>query len=79
MLDFCLSWLGKLSMPIWFVHYMFFARYVNQIFPLFDFVSNARVGAVIALLALIMCIPIALAYHFVFVGARRLIGFCHIR
>ena len=78
-LDFCLSWLGKLSMPIWFVHYMFFAGYVNQIVPLFDFVSNARVGVVIALLALIMCIPIALAYHFVFVGARRLIGFGHIR
>ncbi len=66
-------------MPIWFVHYMFFAGYVNQIVPLFDFVSNARVGVAIVLLALVMCIPIALAYHFVFVGARRLIGFSHIR
>ena len=43
-MDFLLSWLGKLSMPLWFIHYAFFAGYVNEIVPLFDFVSSARVG-----------------------------------
>ncbi len=71
-LDFGLSWLGMLSMPLWFIHYMFFAGYVNQIIPLFDFVSSVRVGVVIVLLALLMCIPIALVYHFIFFGVRRL-------
>lgn len=72
-LDFGLSWLGMLSMPLWFIHYMFFAGYVNQIIPFFDFVSSVRVGVVIVLLALLMCIPIALACHFIFFGMRRLI------
>lgn len=71
-LDFGLSWLGVLSMPLWFIHYRFFAGYVNQIILLFDFVSSVRVGVVIVLLALLMCIPIALVYHFIFFGVRRL-------
>ena len=71
-LDFCLSWLGRLSMPIWFIHYVFFAGYVNQFIPLFDFVSSVRIGIVIVLLALAMCIPVALAYHFIFAWVRRL-------
>ena len=74
-LDFIPSWLGKLSMPLWFIHYAFFAGYVNQIVPLFDFASNARVGVVIVLLALAMCVPVALAYHFIFVGVRRLVAY----
>lgn len=47
-------------MSPWFIHYAFSAGYVNQTVPLFGFVSNARVGAVIALLALAMCVPVAL-------------------
>ena len=69
-LDFGLAWLGKLSMPLWFIHYAFFAGYVNAIVPLFDIVSSARVGVAIVLLALVMCIPVALIYHFIFLGAR---------
>ncbi len=67
-LDFGLSWLGKLSMALWFIHYAFFAGYVNQIIPLFDIVSAPRVGVVIVLFALVMCLPVALAYHFIFKG-----------
>lgn len=75
-LDFGLSWLGKLSMPLWFIHYVFFAGYVNAIVPLFDIVSSARVGVAIVLLALVMCIPVALIHHFVFMGVRM--GVLHI-
>ncbi len=67
-LDFGLSWLVRLSMALWFIHYAFFAGYVNQIIPLFDIVSGPRVGVAIVLLALVMCLPVALAYHFIFKG-----------
>ena len=75
-LDFGLAWLGKLSMPLWFIHYAFFAGYVNAIVPLFDVVSSARVGVAIVLLALVMCIPVALVYHFIFLGAQRILKGC---
>lgn len=67
---FALSWLGILSMPIWFIHYAFFAGYVNQFIPLFDFVSSLRIGIFISLFALLLCIPVALAYHFLFQDAK---------
>ncbi len=67
-------------MPLRFIHYAFFSGYVNQIVPLFDFVSNARVGVAIVLLALVMRIPVALIYHFIFTSVRKgvtAISGCH--
>ena len=59
-------------MLLWFIHYVFFVGYVNQVVPLFDFVSSVRVGAVVVLLALLTCIPLTVAYHLLFFGVRRL-------
>ena len=51
---------------------------MNAIVPLFDIASSARVGVAIVLLTLAMCIPVALVYHFVFVGVRMGIAKCKI-
>ena len=68
---FAFGWLGKLSMPIWFIHCLFFTQYVNQIIPIFDFVSVLRIGIAIALFALILSIPAALVYYWIFMGAKK--------
>ena len=72
--DFVITWLARLSMIIWFVHYLFFAPYVNQFVPLFDWVSYARIGIVISLLGLLMCIPVSLLYCYLFYGVRKAIA-----
>ena len=65
---FCFSWLGRLSMPIWFIHYVFFASYVTSQIDLFSFVSTPRIGVFISLFALCMCVPVALVYFYIFKG-----------
>ncbi len=39
--------------------------------PLFDFASNARSGVAVVLLALVMCIPVALIYDSIFFVAHK--------
>ena len=73
-MHFTIVWLARLSMAIWFVHYLFFADYVNQFLPLFDWVSSARIGIIVALLALLICVPISLLYYLLFFAMGKLIG-----
>jgi len=70
---FPLSWLGKLSMPIWFIHYVFFADYINGFIPLYSVVMSPRIGIIILTFALVICIPIALIYYAFFAWIGRFV------
>jgi hypothetical protein len=64
--SFIFKWLGVLSMPLWFIHYIFFAPYVNRYLNLYNMVTSPRIALAIVLLGLLLCLPLALIYHFLF-------------
>jgi peptidoglycan/LPS O-acetylase OafA/YrhL len=61
-IGFPLRWLGTLSMPIWFIHFVFFADYINDFIPLYSLVMSPRISIVILAFALVLCVPVALIY-----------------
>ncbi len=73
-IGFVVDWLAALSMPIWFIHYAFFADYVNRYVPLFDIASLPRIGVLVVLFVLAMCIPVALIYRLAYMAALFCLG-----
>jgi len=63
---FPLRWLGTLSMPIWFIHYVFFADYINRFISLYTWVNFPRLGPIILVFCLLISAGIALIYHALF-------------